>query len=206
MPKRYVMVIDLQACTGCYTCAVACKQENNLPEGIWWMQVITAGSNGNGAPTGGYPDLRLEYMPLACQHCASGPCVEVCPTSATYRREDGVVMQDPSLCIGCRYCMVVCPFTSVRVFSDAQPRHALPFPTGHNPLVHRAHTVEKCTFCAHRIARDEKPACVEACPVRAMTFGDLDDPASEVAVLLQSHPHFQLLAEKGTEPSVYYLT
>ncbi len=206
MPKRCVMVIDLQACTGCHTCAVACKQENNLPEGIWWTQVIIVGSNGDGASASGYPDLQLEYMPLACQHCASGPCVEVCPTSATYRQEDGVVMQDPSLCIGCRYCMVVCPFTSVRVFSDGQPRHALPFPTGHNPLVHRARTVEKCTFCAHRLARGQEPACVEACPVRAMTFGDLDDPASEVAALLRSRPHFQLLAEKGTEPSVYYLT
>lgn len=207
MAKRCVMVIDPQACTGCHTCAVACKQENNLPEGVWWMQVITVGADGDDAPAGEYPDLRLEYMPLACQHCANGPCAEVCPTSAAHRRpEDGVVMQDPSLCIGCRYCIVVCPFTSVRVFAQAQPRYALPFPTGESPLVHRARTVEKCTFCAHRLDRGQPPACVEVCPTRALTFGDLNDSTSEVAALLRERPHLRLLAEKGTEPSVYYLT
>jgi molybdopterin-containing oxidoreductase family iron-sulfur binding subunit len=204
--KHYVMVIDLQLCTGCNTCSVACKQENNLPEGVWWTQVITVGSNGDESPEGVYPDLRLEYLPLACQHCADGPCIDVCPTSATFRRDDGLVMQDPSLCIGCRYCMMVCPFTSVRVFAEDEPRYALPFPTGGNPMVHRGHTVEKCTFCAHRLALGLEPACVAVCPARARTFGDLNDPASEVAELLHIRPHFQLLTDKGTEPSVYYLT
>ena len=204
--KHYVMVIDLQLCTGCNTCSVACKQENNLPEGVWWTQVITVGSNGDESPQGRYPNLRLEYLPLACQHCADGPCVDVCPSSATFRRDDGLVMQDPSLCIGCRYCMLVCPFTSVRVFAEDEPHYVLPFPTGGNPLVHRGRTVEKCTFCAHRLAQGLQPACVAVCPARARTFGDLSDPASEVAGLLRSRPHFQLLAEKGTAPSVYYLT
>ena len=145
-------------------------------------------------------------MPLACQHCADGPCVDVCPSSATFRRDDGLVMQDPSLCIGCRYCMLVCPFTSVRVFAEDEPHYVLPFPTGGNPLVHRGRTVEKCTFCAHRLAQGLQPACVAVCPARARTFGHLSDPASEVAGLLRSRPHFQLLAEKGTAPSVYYLT
>ncbi|MBI5301793.1 MAG: 4Fe-4S dicluster domain-containing protein [Chloroflexi bacterium] len=204
---RYVMLIDLRLCTGCNTCSVACKQENNLPEGVWWTRVVTIGGNGDDLPAGNYPDLRLEYLPLACQHCAQGPCVDVCPSTATSRREqDGVVVQDPGLCIGCRSCMMVCPFTSVRVFADEQPRYALPFPTGDNPLVHRAHTVEKCTFCAHRLARSENPACVDVCPVQARKFGDLNDPTSEVAQLLAARLHFQLLVEKGTEPSVYYLT
>ena len=204
--KHYVMVIDLQLCTGCNTCSVACKQENNLPEGVWWTQVITVGSNGDESPQGSDPHLSLEYLPLACQHCVNGPCVEVCPTSATFRRDDGLVMQDPSLCIGCRYCMLVCPFTSVRVFAEGEPHYVLPFPTGGNPLVHRGRTVEKCTFCAHRLAQGLQPACVDVCPARARTFGDLDDPESDVARLLRSRPHFQLLAEKGTAPSVYYLT
>lgn len=206
MTKRYVMVIDLQLCTGCNTCSVACKQENNLPEGVWWTQVVTVGGNGEDAPAGTYPDLHLDYLPLACQHCANGPCIDVCPSGATTRRNDGIVMQDPGLCIGCRYCMIVCPFTSVRVFADEQPRYVLPFPTGENPISHRGSTVEKCTFCAHRLSRNEEPACVQACPTRARAFGDLNDPASQVARLLIERPHFSLLVEKGTQPSVYYLT
>lgn len=206
MSKRYVMVIDLQLCTGCNTCSVACKQENNLPDGVWWTRVVIVGGNGEDAPAGIYPDLRLDYLPLACQHCATGPCIDVCPSLATTQREDGIVMQDPSLCIGCRYCMIVCPFTSVRVFADEQPRYFLPFPTGENPLSHRGSTVEKCTFCAHRLMRGEEPACVQACPTRARTFGDLNDSDSKVARLLVERPHFRLLIEKGTEPSVYYLT
>jgi molybdopterin-containing oxidoreductase family iron-sulfur binding subunit len=201
------MVIDLQLCTGCNTCSVVCKQENNLPEGVWWTQVVTVGGNGEDAPTGTYPDLRLDYLPLGCQHCANGPCIDVCPSSATVRREeDGIVMQDPSLCIGCRYCMLVCPFTSVRVFADEPPRYVLPFPTGENPLSHRGSTVEKCTFCAHRLMRGDEPACVQACPTKARTFGDLNDSTSKVARLLAERPHFRLLVEKGTQPSVYYLT
>lgn len=207
MTRRYGMLIDLQRCTGCNTCSVACKQENNLPQGVWWTRVVTVGGNGDGIPAGQYPDLRLDYLPLACQHCAQGPCVDVCPANATSRREDdGVVTQDPALCIGCRSCMTVCPFTSVRVFADEQPRFTLPFPTGDNPLAHRAHTVEKCTFCAHRLARGENPVCVDVCPARARTFGDLNNPTSEVAQMITARLHFQLLVEKGTEPSVYYLT
>jgi len=205
--KRYVMIIDLQACTGCQTCVVACKQENNLPEGVMWAQVVGVDANGDESPGGEYPQVQFEYMPLTCQHCSNGPCVEVCPTSATYLQpEVGVVMQDPSLCIGCRYCMIVCPYTIVRVFSDLQLHYALPYPTGSNPMIHRAKTVEKCTFCAHRLAQGLAPACAEACPTRAMTFGDLNDPESAVARLIRTRPHFQLLTEKGTQPSVYYLT
>lgn len=204
--KRLVMVIDLEACIGCHTCAVACKQENNLPQGISWLQVVSVGGNGDEAPAGVQPDLELEYLPLACQHCADGPCVKVCPTSATSRRDDGVVVQDPSLCIGCRYCMVVCPYTTVRVFAQPDVRYALPYPIGDNPLIHRAKTVEKCTLCAHRLARGQPPACVDVCPTHAMVLGDINDPDGEVARLLQTRPNFQLLAEKGTNPSVYYLT
>jgi molybdopterin-containing oxidoreductase family iron-sulfur binding subunit len=206
MTKRYVMVIDLQTCTGCNTCSVACKQENNLPDGVWWTQVVTLGVNGNDTPAGQYPDLYMDYLPLECQHCANAPCVEVCPTSATSRTEEGLVVQDPTLCGGCRYCMLVCPFTGVRVFADETLHYALPFPTGGNPILHRPATVEKCTFCAHRVAEELQPACVEACSLKTRTFGDINDPNSEVSQLLRDRPHFQLLVEKGTDPSTFYLT
>lgn len=204
--KHYVMVIDLHACTGCDTCSVACKQENNLPEDVWWTRVITVSANGEANNGHAYPDVRLDYLPLGCQHCVEGPCVDVCPTAATFRHPElDCVMQDPSLCIGCRYCTIVCPYTGVRVYAQDQPRYVLPFPTGDNAIVHRAQTVEKCTFCAHRLAQGQEPACVAACPTRARTFGDLNDPDSVVAELLRSRAHFQLLPEKGTVPSVYYL-
>lgn len=206
MTERYVMVIDLQACTGCNTCSVACKQENNLPDGVWWTQVITLGMNGDDTPAGKYPDLNLDFLPLSCQHCVNAPCVEVCPTSATYRAENGLVMLDPTLCGGCRYCMLVCPFSGVRIFSGESLQYSLPFPTGNNPIVHRPATVEKCNFCAHRLAQGLKPACVDSCPMIARTFGDLNDPNSEVSELLRARPHFQLLVEKGTDPSTFYLT
>jgi molybdopterin-containing oxidoreductase family iron-sulfur binding subunit len=210
MAKRYVMVIDLGACIGCDTCTVACKQENNLPSGVSWNQLVRINStpleNGSQNSGGIYPNLKQDFLPLSCQHCANGPCVDVCPTSATYRRpEDGIVMQDPSLCIGCRYCMVVCPFTSVRIYSDSQPTFSLPFPTGGNPIGHRANTVEKCTFCIHRLLRGQQPACVEACPTQARKFGDLNDPESDVSELLRTNPHFRLLLDKATEPSIFYL-
>lgn len=206
MTMRYVMLIDLQICTGCNTCSVACKQENNLPDGVWWTQVITLSVNGNDAPAGQYPDLRMDYLPLGCQHCANAPCVEVCPSSATSRTEEGVIVQDTTLCGGCRYCMLVCPYTGVRVFAGETLQYALPFPTGDNPILHRPATVEKCTFCYHRLSKGQQPACVEACPLKARAFGDLNDPNSEVSELLRTRPHFQLLVEKGADPSTFYLT
>jgi dimethyl sulfoxide reductase iron-sulfur subunit len=204
--KHLVMVIDLQACIGCNTCTVACKQENNLPEGVLWTQVLTVGSN-SGIPIQERPqELELDYLPLGCQHCASAPCLEVCPTSATSRHpETGVVNLDTSLCIGCRYCMMVCPYTGVRIYAGEQLRFSIPFPTGSNPILHRTRTVEKCTFCVHRLVKGLPPACVENCSMNARTFGDLNDPRSEVVKLLRSRPYFQLLPEKGTQPSVYYL-
>jgi molybdopterin-containing oxidoreductase family iron-sulfur binding subunit len=206
MARQNVMVIDLQRCTGCNTCSVACKQENNLPEGVWWTQVITVSLNGEDTPSGNFPDLHLDYLPLACQHCVDAPCLEVCPSEATHRSDElGVVELDPTLCIGCRYCMLVCPYTGVRVYAS-ELHYELPFATGGNPMIHRERTVEKCTFCAHRLEQGLLPACVDSCPMEARKFGDLGDPHGEVAELLRSRAHFQLLVEKGTRPSVYYLT
>ncbi len=206
MKQKYVMLIDMQACMGCNTCTIACKQENNLPEGVSWTKVITLDSSQEGFDLETNPNLAQDYLLLFCQHCTQAPCVEVCPRSATYRDPEGDwIMQDPTLCIGCRYCMMVCPYTSVRVFSGERLEFTLPYATGDNPIVHRPKTVEKCTFCAHRIKKNQQPACVEACPVSARIFGDLNEINSEVSELLRTRAHFQLLAEKGTEPRVYYL-
>jgi dimethyl sulfoxide reductase iron-sulfur subunit len=206
---HFVMVIDLQACIGCSTCAVACKQENNLPEGVWWCQVVQVeAENGNGQNGGnGASPAPLDFLPLGCQHCEEALCIEVCPTSAAYRDPAlGVIMQDPNLCIGCRYCMMVCPYTGVRVYASENLSYSLAFPSGGNPVLHRPKTVEKCTFCAHRLAQGLEPACVTVCPVDARVFGDLNNPDSRVSELLRTRPHFQLLREKGVRPSVYYLT
>ncbi len=207
MSNKFVMSIDLQACIGCNTCTISCQQENNLPLGISWIKIITLGVNGEFALAKEFFELKEDYLPLMCQHCANSPCIEVCPHDATYRDPDGGwVMHDPSLCMGCRYCMMVCPYTSVRVFSGEEVNFPVPYATGENPIIHRSKTVEKCTFCAHRVKKGLQPACVEACTIEALVFGDFNDAASKVSQLLRTRPHFQLLLEKGTEPSVYYLT
>jgi Fe-S-cluster-containing dehydrogenase component len=224
---RWGMVIDLDKCTGCQTCAVACKAENNVPHGSpeeherrttpFWHKVIAVSS-------GEYPTVRTDIIPMPCMHCDDAPCVMVCPAQATYRREDGIVIQNFRRCIGCKYCIVACPY-GARSFNYKEPeekeyqRPDLP-PTrtdrGIWPFPHRVHgVVEKCTFCFHRIDKaveegktvgeEVVPACAEACPAHAITFGDLDDPNSRVSQLLASRQWMRLREEMGTDPKVYYL-
>ena len=207
MAKRLGMVIDTSKCTGCHTCAVACKAENNLPKDMWWNRVMTVGGEEMDTPAGEFPLLDMSFMTLACQHCENAPCVKVCPTGATYQREDGIVMQDYDKCIGCRYCVAACPYTGVRQFNWDEPEFYEEHVLGDKDApVHQAGVVEKCTFCVHRIDRGEQPACIEVCPMRARTFGDLNDPESEVSQKLRENPNFQLLPEKETNPSVYFLS
>jgi Fe-S-cluster-containing dehydrogenase component len=225
--SRWGMVIDLDKCTGCQACVVACKEENNVPHGspeeqrrrreIYWHKVIAV-------TRGKYPLVHTELIPVPCMHCDDPACVTVCPANATYRREDGIVIQDFRRCIGCKYCMVACPY-GVRSYNyqeqEQKPyyRHDLPPDPrewGPWPFPTRTHgVVEKCTFCFHRIdqgLREGKkigievvPACVEACPAKAMLFGDLDDPQSEVSRSLSSRGFFRLREEMGTKPKVFYL-
>lgn len=206
--KRYVMVVDTKRCMGCHTCSLACKVENNQPDGIWWNRVLTVGGSDIDTPSGVYPEVRLEFITLACQHCENPACVKVCPVGATWKDEEtGLVMQDPEACIGCRYCMVACPYTGVRQFNFDEPQYSSGFAVGSEDATkHVKSTVEKCTFCAHRLAKGQLPACIEQCPARARHFGDLNDPNSEVAQLLRERSSFRLLEEKGAEPSVYFLT
>lgn len=203
---RYGMAIDVEACEGCHACTIACKSNNNLPNGVVYHLVTTDGGEYMDTARGTYPDdLYRRYMPMGCQHCANPACVEVCPTGASYKREDGIVAINQDECIGCGTCISACPY-DVRTLLEDEPEYVVDFALGDwDAPAHKAHTVEKCTFCAHRLERGEKPACMELCPGRARYWGDLDDPASEISKVIASRKWEQLNPEAGTEPSVYYL-
>jgi Fe-S-cluster-containing dehydrogenase component len=198
---RYGMVIDLRRCIGCNACTIACKQEHGTGPGVFYGRVLISES-------GTYPIARQEYQPLLCMHCAEAPCVDACPTGATVKQANGIVNVDQAKCIGDRHCMIACPY-SARTFIDGASSY---FPdkgiTAYEAAMQDQHTVgtvEKCTFCADRVAVGGEPACVLTCPAKARFFGDLDDPESEVSKLINSRGGYQLHAELGTDPSVYYL-
>lgn len=176
--KRLAMVINTKRCLDCKACMIACKVENDLPCGLWrnWVR-----NDGVGTAR------RTQFQPGNCMQCETPTCVAACPVGATWKRADGVVIIDPAKCIGCGNCVTACPY-------GARYR---------NPVTRLA---DKCDFCSHRLARGQLPACVETCPTRARTFGDLNDPASEVSRLVKKggvitveSPHV------NTKPQVYYL-
>jgi molybdopterin-containing oxidoreductase family iron-sulfur binding subunit len=199
---RYAMVIDLSKCVGCNACSAACKQENATPPGILWSKVLQY-------ETGDYPHARLQFLPMLCMHCQSAPCLEVCPTGATYRSEGGLVLVNDDLCVACRYCIMACPYEA-RSYSATRPQA---FYTGkglteYEHLGYQQHpkgSIEKCTFCAHRLRLGKQPACVVTCPSDARLFGDLDDPESDVSRLVTSGIAKVWLQEQGTNPSVFYI-
>lgn len=222
--SRWGMVIDLDKCTGCQACVVACKVENNVPfaepeeaargRTISWMEVITT-------VEGEYPNIKIRYVPRPCMHCDNPPCTKVCPTRATYKNPEGLVAQIYPRCIGCRYCTNNCPYT-VKYFNWYPPQWPAEMEASLSPdvSIRPKGVVEKCTFCHHRLQKakeavhaegrelrdgDYVPACVEICPSDAMVFGDLDDPNSSVYRLARSGRAFRLMEELGTEPKVYYL-
>ncbi|MBQ3386616.1 MAG: 4Fe-4S dicluster domain-containing protein [Eggerthellaceae bacterium] len=201
------MVIDMTHCIGCHTCSVACKVANNVPNGIWWNRVLTDGGPTMDTARGQYPNNTLNHVSISCQHCSNPACTKVCPVGATYKdRDTGIVRQDYDRCIGCRMCIAACPYTGVRSYNWDAPKYSIDFAAGDIEVpAHQKHTVEKCTFCYHRIAKGEKPACMVLCPGRARYYGDLEDPNSEVSVLIATRQYKQLLPEKGTRPSVYFL-
>ena len=204
---RLGMVIDMKGCIGCSSCAMACKIENNLPDHVWWNRVLTRGGQNRDTPAGTYPNLTMSNVVVACQHCENPACIKVCPVGATYKDEEtGVVRQDYDKCIGCRMCMSACPYTGVRSFNWEEPRHVVGHAVGDADVPpHQKHTVEKCTFCWHRLAKGLEPACVEPCPARVRFFGDFDDPESEVSQLIANREYMQILEDRDTHPSVYYL-
>ncbi|HXG52764.1 MAG TPA: 4Fe-4S dicluster domain-containing protein [candidate division Zixibacteria bacterium] len=197
---RYGMVIDLKRCVGCAGCALVCKAENATPPGVVWLRVVKHES-------GRYPHARRTAMPLQCMHCANPPCLKVCPTGATFKRPNGIVDIDPEKCVGCRYCMMACPYD--QRFYVAEVRSY--FEGGRTPyeetgyLRHPERVVSKCNFCVPRLEQGLQPACVANCMTGARTFGDLDDPESEVCKLIRDRGGYRLYPELGTDPSVYYL-
>jgi len=199
---RWGMVVDQERCVGCWSCAVICKSENDIPLGMWWNRILTEGEALDTPTTVGGRE-ELHWLPLACQHCDNAPCVKVCPVGATYHRDDGIVMMDNERCIGCRYCMIACPY-GVRVFNWGAPDRPTDFDTG-MVAARPIGTVEKCLMCVHRLTDGQVPSCVWSCPEGARVFGDLNDPTSRIATLIRDREGTRLLEDRGTEPKVYYL-
>lgn len=185
--KRYAMVIDLRRCIGCMACVVADKTEYEVPLGVWrtWVKVSEKGE---------YPDVRKHFLPRLCNHCDYPICVRNCPVQATYKHPDGFVLQRYNRCIGCRTCVVACPYNA---------RHLLPAKRTDMNLPHSV--VDKCTFCVHRVKRGIAPACVQTCVGGARVFGDLNDPESEVAKLVATERVTVLKPQLGTNPCVFYI-
>ncbi|RMG50556.1 MAG: 4Fe-4S dicluster domain-containing protein [Acidobacteria bacterium] len=221
---KWGMVIDLDRCTGCEACVIACHAENNLP--IVGEEESAKGRQHNWIRIeryweGEYPHIRARFIPVLCQQCDHAPCEPVCPVYATYHNPEGLNAQVYNRCIGTRFCANNCPYT-VRVFNWFDHQWERPLDEQLNPdvSIRTRGMMEKCTFCVQRIRRarhqaeDEgrdirdgevQPACVQSCPTEAMVFGDLDDPDSRASQRARSRRAFRLLEELGTEPSVIYL-
>jgi molybdopterin-containing oxidoreductase family iron-sulfur binding subunit len=210
------MIIDRRRCIGCRACVVACKAENHTPPGVAYNVVLEE-------EEGVYPHVTRRFLSRPCMQCGKSSCTTVCPTQATYRRPDGIVVIDYDKCIGCRYCIAGCPY-GARCFDyghnyrpDLDPHERQPSPEygenrkrekGRSPI----NNVRKCTFCLHRVTRGLSPACAETCIGHAIHFGDLNDPKAACRVhgenlqeLLASRSHMRLKEDLGNEPSVYYL-
>ncbi len=223
LEKKYGMVVDLDKCVACQACTISCKIENNLPEGVFWNRVVTQ-------TEGKFPNVRMDFIPQPCMHCERPPCVNACPVSARFKRDDGLVLVNYNRCIGCKYCITACPYgvnyvtdrkfvheaygDAARDVADSvgvtrkrgdAPGTGLPY---HNPrvTVPPRGVVTKCSFCHHRLdANNPMPACVEACPSGARLFGDLNDPGDPVGQLALSARSGTLRPEQKTSPQVYYL-
>jgi len=222
--KRLGMVIDTTKCKeGCTKCQEICHSIHNVPDfklsndspdlkheikWIWKEKFHNTFPSKSDQFTSG--NLKQKNFLVLCNHCKDAPCVRVCPTQATFKRPDGIVLMDFHRCIGCRFCMAACPYGS-RSFNWMDPREENneklvggididgSFPTRERGVV------EKCNLCAERLAKNLKPACVEICPEGALTFGDLNDPNSEIRSILKSNNTIQRKSELGTGPSVFYI-
>lgn len=198
---RYGMVINLNRCVGCDSCAVACKQHSGTPKGVFWSKVLRR-------EKGKYPNSWMHYQPMLCMHCQNPECVQVCPTGASHQRQDGIVAIDQDKCIGCQYCIMACPYGARTKLVQIQPYYPSNGFVAVEKASHRGQqlgVVGKCNFCSDRLEKGLEPACVQACPGIARIFGDLEDPNSEVARMVGRRNVKQLRPEVGTDPCVYYI-
>lgn len=178
-PVQFAFAIDQRSCIGCHACTVACKVEHGVELGVFrtWVKYIETGS---------FPDTRRYFSVLRCNHCTDAPCVTVCPVTALYKREDGIVDFDPARCIGCKACLNACPYDALYIDPNSG-------------------TAAKCNFCAHRVDVGLKPACEIVCPTQAIVSGDINDPDSEISRLVDTVPSHTRAPEQGTGPNVFYL-
>src|SRR5262245_11252789 len=176
---NYGFVIDNRRCIGCHACTVACKAEHDLPLGVnrTWVKYIEKGR---------FPDTRRFFSVMRCNHCADAPCETICPVTALFTREDGIVDFDPNRCIGCKACIQGCPYDALYIDPNSN-------------------TAAKCNFCAHRVEVGLEPPCAVVCPEHAIIAGDMDEPSTEIARLLRTAPVQVRKPEKGTKPKVYYI-
>ena len=213
---RWGMSIEMKKCIGCHACVLACKAEHFLPPDILWSRVLIS-------ETGVYPAVTKLIYPVRCNQCQEPKCVEVCPTGATRQREDGIVWVDDDKCVGCRYCMIACPYQARVFYEDGRKEY---FPgqglsdfekVGRTLYPHQTGVVQKCNFCLERIDdglekglkpgadREATPACVISCPTKAMHFGDLDDPYSDISRLIKEKKGKPFHSEYDTDPSICYI-
>ncbi len=198
--KRWGLLIDAGKCdANCSDCVTACKTENGWghsahgdPEtDVAWIRKVTLKEKSTG---------RTVSAPVMCQHCEAPPCVDVCPTGASMKRADGIVLVDKHICIGCRYCMMACPFKARSLVHEPVTDQKVNAPRGNG-------TVESCTLCVHRVDKGRIPACVEACEAAghsAILFGDLQDPNSPISKALEQYPSIALRDDLGLNPGVRY--
>ena len=221
---KWGMVIDVDRCTGCEACVVACQAENNIPlneedrfhqgRAIEWIRIERYWE-------GEYPDVKAKFLPVLCQHCDNAPCEPVCPVYATYHNDQGMNVQVYNRCVGTRYCANNDPY-QVRFFNFWEPEWPESLENQLNPdvTVRTRGLMEKCSFCVQRIRRTERdlkndgrdlrdgelqPACAQTCPTDALVFGNMKDPESRVSKLAKNDRHYKLLENLGTEPNVIYL-
>ena len=177
---KYGMLIEQSRCINCKACMIACQAENSIPLYKHRNRIEESELYGK------YPNLSIDFIPNQCNHCDNPPCVPVCPTEATYINDDGIVLINSDECIGCQACMEECPYDA-RYYNE------------------ELDIVDKCTYCTQRIYHGREPACVETCPGKVRTFGDLNDPKSEVSLKIASHKTKVREPEHGTKPRIYYI-
>ncbi|AQW84047.1 4Fe-4S dicluster domain-containing protein [Campylobacter pinnipediorum] len=172
--KKYLMLHDENLCIGCQACSVACRSENSVPRGLYRLQIHTK-------MIGTFPNLKMDFLRHSCVMCEDAPCVDVCPTGASFKTEDGVTLLNHKICVSCKYCILACPYDARFVLPDGE--------------------IGKCTFCYEsRLERGEEPACVSVCPTDALVFGDANDENSEISKKLKEKKVYYPKEHLNTRP------